>query len=304
MLPYDNVSEEMLTGSTIDDPRFSIVIDNKQESSARRKALIEVLLKKGAPVNAVTHGCVTPLACVPSGNLDLARLLLRYGADPNISTNDGETPLMTAARGGHHEMVKILLEAGANPDAQLIVPPLEKIECSLFIDRSNFTFSACQAPLTAMAMAAECGHLEVVKLLLEYGANPNLPIVHHAHGRLPSKRNQRRRARRYGEPDSSDSDDELEQWKGYISVGTALSWARDEVRELLLRNGADPRREEPRRECDCAVIEKRKERSWNDSDGEYPSQSEGEGTDSELKRFRYAGRGRRLLRWDEDSDSD
>jgi hypothetical protein len=241
---------------------------------------------------------MTPLHVIEP-NLDLVRLLLKYGADPNAPTTTGITPLMQAAARGDRELVEIFLVAGADPDAQLIVSPLGKRRCSSFIERSNSTFRQCDAPLTAMAVAAERGLYEVVELLLKYGADSNKPIKHHAHGRLPSEREKRRQARPYGEPGSSDADIEPEEWKGYIGVGTALSWARNEVRELLLRNGADPEKEKPLRECDCAIIEKRKEKGWlDDSEDEWHEDSDEEDSDSELRRHRF---GRlRVPKWDGD----
>ena len=54
---------------------------------------------------------------------------------------------------------------------------------------------------------------------------------------------------------------ESDLWKGYISVATALTWARGEVRELLLKNGANPDVEQAMKECMC-VIGRRKERTF------------------------------------------
>ncbi|KAF2442920.1 ankyrin [Karstenula rhodostoma CBS 690.94] len=303
LLPYDKLSETMLQGvhTKLNDPLYFKIIDQKLTPALRQAAIVELLLKKGAPVNAKTQEGRTPLHVAVDSNLDLVLLLLKYGTDPNVATADGITPLMQAASRGDRELVKILLLAGADPDAQLIVAPLEKRQCASFIARSHWTFRQCDAPLTAMVVAAERGHYGVVELLLQHGADPNKPIEHHAHGRLPSNRDKRRRARHHEEPNSSDSEVEPEEWKGYISIGTALSWARDEVRELLLRNGANPEKEQPLRECDCAVIEKRKERGWlDDSEDDLPAKSDGEDSDSKLRRHRFPSR--RVVKWDGDTD--
>lgn len=47
--------------------------------------------------------------------IQLAELLLTAGADPNIPTERGNTPLHIAAYRGHMEMVKFLLSKGAEP---------------------------------------------------------------------------------------------------------------------------------------------------------------------------------------------
>lgn len=50
--------------------------------------------------------------------IQLAELLITAGADPNIPTHRGNTPLHIAAYMGHAEMVKFLLGKGAEPSRQ------------------------------------------------------------------------------------------------------------------------------------------------------------------------------------------
>lgn len=59
------------------------------------------LLGAGAEVDAVTTaGQATPLhrACI-AGRLEVARLLLAHGANPNLADGDGETPLHKVKNG-------------------------------------------------------------------------------------------------------------------------------------------------------------------------------------------------------------
>ncbi len=49
-------------------------------------------------------------------NGGLSETLLEFGADPNISMNDGTTPLIAAVSNGHGSAVKALIAAGANLD--------------------------------------------------------------------------------------------------------------------------------------------------------------------------------------------
>lgn len=53
------------------------------------------------------------VVAVINDNLEMARLILDHGADPNLKSKDGLTPYMQAKSGA---MVKLLAEYGANPN--------------------------------------------------------------------------------------------------------------------------------------------------------------------------------------------
>ena len=50
------------------------------------------------------------------GHLEVVRLLLEAGADKDSATTDGATALLEAAMAGHLEVVRLLLETGAYKD--------------------------------------------------------------------------------------------------------------------------------------------------------------------------------------------
>lgn len=68
-------------------------------------------------INATNEFGVIELARkAGEGDLESVKKLLANGADPNLSTGDGEPPLLCAVRTSRDQVVKILLEAGANPN--------------------------------------------------------------------------------------------------------------------------------------------------------------------------------------------
>ena len=62
---------------------------------------------------------MTPLsqACT-NGNSAFVRLLLKSGANPNLAVATGETPLMTCAKSGSVDAVRMLIEFGAAINAK------------------------------------------------------------------------------------------------------------------------------------------------------------------------------------------
>ncbi|MBN2302790.1 MAG: ankyrin repeat domain-containing protein [Lentisphaerae bacterium] len=53
-----------------------------------------------------------------TGQLDLVKELIANGADANVKSATGYTPLHRAAQNGHREVVEFLLECNANPNTQ------------------------------------------------------------------------------------------------------------------------------------------------------------------------------------------
>ncbi|WQF87982.1 Putative P-loop containing nucleoside triphosphate hydrolase, NWD NACHT-NTPase [Colletotrichum destructivum] len=299
MVPFDTLFESAFFPKAPCDPMLEAIISKQQTPTDRQEALAEYMLGRGASVNARTQQGITPLmTSIIQGHLGLARLLLRKGADPNIAAVGGCTPLILAAMNGRRDLVETLLTCSADPDAQLDALPPDECPCGTFVDGRSGSIGHCHAPLSALAVAVDGEHYDVVEALLSHGANANLPIVHHAHGKIPS-RHQLRSLEVYVGLSSWYTETELEselepepepeRWEGRISIGTALTWARGEMRDLLLRHGADPTQEEAVRECFCPSIGKsRKAGFYGDDDSSndgYPTSEESDsGTDLPLRR--------------------
>jgi ankyrin repeat protein len=86
----------------------------------RQPETTRLLVDRGSDLEAVasTFGNVTPLhsACA-SGERESARILLEAGADPNARQQRGFTPLHAAAQNADEQLARMLLERGADPEA-------------------------------------------------------------------------------------------------------------------------------------------------------------------------------------------
>jgi ankyrin repeat protein len=76
-----------------------------------------LLLEHGANVDVKTRNGRTPLRLASefSVNLEVAQLLLERGADPSVRCNYGRDSLYMAILGGHQSLVQLLVKHGADP---------------------------------------------------------------------------------------------------------------------------------------------------------------------------------------------
>jgi len=132
--------------------------------------------------DVTTRGEGYSQAAVEWDDPEVLRVLVRNGLPIDSRNQDGETLLFRAVLGNRFKSVKVLLELGADPKAR---DPYgwapaqnagsKSIEmCKLFLKYGAGINDQDGAGGTMLINAAGGGDLEIIKFLLDSGANPNL----------------------------------------------------------------------------------------------------------------------------------
>lgn len=141
---------------------------------------------QGRPVSGVRHGDRQAelnralLSETARGNLEDAARLIALGAQPYAKDAAGVTALMYAARSGHLEVVRLLLEKGASIDSRNDLGENALVLASYYQHWDTVRFlieRGARVHNASLLHAAASGNLEITRLLLDRGANPNATFL-------------------------------------------------------------------------------------------------------------------------------
>ena len=230
---------------------------------------LEALLDGGAPIDqpSASDGTTPLLMATINGQFDLALELVKRGADPRIASDlNGATPLWAAVnarwqprtrypqpqemglqKATYLDVMRALLEAGADPDARLTVHPwyMEYSGCG----NSNCGLVNTEGA-TAFWRAAYATDVDAMRLLAAHGADPSVSTLAPAPRRrltpdeALSRRNQRDLANDSTWVELADSSrlallqsvrDDLPDSGREAFPDEALATADDELRAALVR---------------------------------------------------------------------
>jgi ankyrin repeat protein len=147
----------------------------------------KLLLDSGADIHASTGNKTSPLViALLNGQVGIATWLLERGADPNAADAYGRAALFAAVdlRNFYHArfadvpydglepmpLIRALLKKGADPNARAETIPFNGL---YVFDGSWINFDG----QTSFVRAALAGDVELMRVLLENGANPNIATV-------------------------------------------------------------------------------------------------------------------------------
>jgi ankyrin repeat protein len=133
---------------------------------------IELLIRRGADVNATSSNGFTPLHYAAyNGHADVVKLFLENGADPSIKDNSGKTAADIARERGHVDIasmienIKELFEALKKGDVSKAEKLLSKLSVPNARDRDG---------VALLHWATFLGYAGIIRFLVEKGADVNI----------------------------------------------------------------------------------------------------------------------------------
>ena len=137
-------------------------------------AAVKAQLDKGVNVNAKNRYGATALAyACDRGNVDIVKLLIERGADVNVKDSFyGATPISWASGNGHTEVVKLLLDKGAKGVDDVLIEAVGSSNTAM-VKVALDTGGVSEKTLTsALSSATRHKQSDIIEMLQKAGAKP------------------------------------------------------------------------------------------------------------------------------------
>lgn len=184
------VLEQLLDGGARAEPpveasMLRIAAQNRDIES------LALLLQYGMDANGFDREGVTPLfAATQASCFESAKMLLKHSADPNLSAGpDSESSLSLAARENQIDFVQLYLSNGGDVNRLMdngstcLVQAMNKIVSpklvELLLTSGGDADTKNSEGTTALFQAIQANRVDLMTVLLDHGANPNLPGPKH-----------------------------------------------------------------------------------------------------------------------------
>jgi ankyrin repeat protein len=173
--------------NTIDLPNIHGLTPLMLSSARGHLGAVQELVRQGANINmhaAGSHSITSLFLAAELGRHNVVEFLLKSGAEVDLANDQGTTPLMIAAYSGHSETMQLLIDHGAQINAQAAVNHnmtalLQAVYHGRLAATALLLKKGAQIDLpssvgaTPLMLATTMGHLDVVRLLLEHKAAVN-----------------------------------------------------------------------------------------------------------------------------------
>lgn len=223
--------------------------------------VVDMLIKKGANLNSRTHdqGYTALHIAVFRGNTGLILHLLKAGANPNeMAANSAETPLHRAVTAEDLDAVRLLLDFGAKPNASTFFMKRTPLDPVTALGRGEvvagllLTYqqsrngpkgddvdvdSKDDEGWTPLSWAAQTGHVEIVRLLLEMGLDVKAEEKFRETALHRAAANAALTVARLLLEKGADI--EAKTSEGWTALQVAAKGGHEAIVRLLLENGAD-----------------------------------------------------------------
>jgi ankyrin repeat protein len=181
----------IIFATAMPSPMFAQAANDKLVAAAGKGdlAAVQAALREGAAVDARDRNGRTALLIATHGNrVEVARALIGAGANVNAKDQIQDSPYLYAGAEGRNEILKMTLAAGADlkstnryggtaliPAAHHGHPETVKILLATAIDKDHVNNLGWTALLEAVLLGdGGPTHTEIVRLLVEAGASPNI----------------------------------------------------------------------------------------------------------------------------------